>query len=57
MALIYEDILSLTIDTEIFFIRMINSQQTFLPDKEIFLSVGDDGLPIVELVESPMIKN
>ena len=38
------------------FIRMINSQQTFLPDKEIFLSVGDDGLPIVELLVSPIIE-
>ena len=32
-------------------------RQTFLPTEEIFLSFGDDGLPIVELLVSSIIEN
>ena len=62
MDLIYEDISSLTIDTKILLLlAMLNHKSDIrrrsLPSVEIFWSVCDDRLPIVELLEWPVIKN
>ena len=58
MELIYEDMSSLTIDTKIFMLNHKSDiRRRSLPTEEIFLSVCDDRLPIVELLEWPVIKN
>ena len=58
MELIYEDISSLTIGTKIFMLNHKSDiRRRCLPTEEIFLSVCDDRLPIVELLEWPIIGN
>ena len=62
MYLIYKGISSLTIDTKIsLLLAMLNHKSDIrrrsLPTEEIFWSVCADRLPIVELLEWPVIKN